>query len=104
MTIKAPKLRFKPGEFLRNKKTKELYCIRYAYRLESDPFVWVFYLEERSLKLGASEGLISYDLYPSSMYADIDISRRMGGMYRFGNACHVNNKRVINEFEKVDTE
>lgn len=42
---KPPKLRFKPGQFFRNKD--QLYCCLLAFRTVDDPSTWKFILEER---------------------------------------------------------
>lgn len=44
---KAPKLRFHPGNFVRNNKTGDLFCVTLAYRLITEPNVWLFELEIR---------------------------------------------------------
>ena len=55
VVVKAPKLRFKPGQFVQDKKGNgrdcpkgQLYCITYCFRLISAPSEWIFCLEERS--------------------------------------------------------
>jgi len=52
---KPPKLRFRPGQFFRLKKSRgpgyevgQLYCIVWIYRLVAEPNIWKFVLEERS--------------------------------------------------------
>ena len=51
--MKPTKLRFKPGQFIRLKRTSsgevagQLYCIMSVYRLTSEPAVWRYVLEER---------------------------------------------------------
>jgi hypothetical protein len=44
---RAPKLRFQPGEFYREKKTGVLYCVIFAYLSAEEPTVWRALLEER---------------------------------------------------------
>lgn len=52
---KSPKLRFRPGQFVRLKQTiapgkekGQLYCIVQIFRMANKPHVWLFLLEERS--------------------------------------------------------
>lgn len=116
--MKAPKLRFKPGQFLKHKKTGDIVCIRYCFRLKSDPFVWIFYLEDRKSTNNPStalsvactgslsdSGIIDYNLYKSGIDADYHIARQFpGGMYRFGDSCMRDNQRVMNEYEVLSND
>jgi hypothetical protein len=44
---RAPKLRFKPGELYRERKTGVLHCVIFLYTSKDDPTVWRALLEER---------------------------------------------------------
>jgi hypothetical protein len=46
-TTKAPKLRFKPGSFIREKATGQLFYMVCAHRYTKEPNEWYFILEER---------------------------------------------------------
>jgi hypothetical protein len=45
---KPPKLRFRPGSFMREKGNNQLYCIRCAFRYLDNPSEWLFVLEYRN--------------------------------------------------------
>jgi len=115
---KPPKLRFKPGSFVRDKKTKQLYCIRVAFRLREDPHVWYFELEERDdseapqIKSELAE-IIQQQIakpildacvvLPIPLHNSMDVARHelCRDMYHYGNSKMVNNKSMLNDYEVI---
>lgn len=113
-TPKAPTLRFRPSWFLREKKTGQLYCIIFAYRVVQEPHVWHFYLEERrdfsppdtTLSFGcellggqvrvASNQSVAYEPFRSHNYALYHFSPMF---YKHANGRMTSNKTLLNDFE-----
>jgi hypothetical protein len=107
---KAAKLRIKPGSFVKEKRTGDIYCIRYCYRLQTDPHNWFFYLEERTnlkspsttlsvLLTGKieSDSITDYFAYKNHHEAQERVEKQfLGGMYRFGNSIIMENKKLLN--------
>lgn len=54
---KPPKLRFRPGQYIRYKG--QLYELMFAYRLKENPREWIFCLEERRNLSGRPKDLIA---------------------------------------------
>lgn len=114
---KAAKLRIKPGSFLKEKKTGDIYCIRYCYRLQTDPHNWFFYLEERTnlkspsttlsvLLTGKieSDSITDYFAYKNHGEAREKVEKQFpGGMYRFGNATLTDTKGILNNYELISS-
>lgn len=46
-SLKPPKLRFRPGQFFRNRRDGELFCVVVAYLRVNSPGIWLFVLESR---------------------------------------------------------
>jgi hypothetical protein len=67
---KAPKLRFHPGEFYREKKTGALYCVIFAYLSAEEPTIWRALLEERK-ELVSPESLYSAGLEELAGFRDV---------------------------------
>lgn len=106
------KLRFKPGEFYREKSTKKLYIVIMAFKLKAEPNVWQFFLEERestaspdtpySLELERmSEKETKFKPVIHEPFCDVlaAISHDMNsGRFSHGSSKVVTNQRMINEF------
>ena len=111
---KPPKLRFRPGEFVREKKTGQLFCIIFAYRLVDEPSIWRFKLEERE-DLGDPSTFLS--LYCAEMAGEIPMNERikwqpvyLGDVMQIDprDYCHgdretATTKRLLNDFEVVSS-
>jgi len=114
---KAAKLRIKPGSFVKEKRTGDIYCIRYCYRVQTDPHNWFFYLEERTdlkspsttlsiLLTGQVESSIvcDYFAYKNHHEAREKVEKQFpGGLYRFGNSIVVENKKLLNNYELISS-
>ena len=108
--MKPPKLRFKPGEFVREKATNQLYCIVWAYRTVQEPHVWLFTLEERN-SLDPPDTLLS--MYCEGVAGKLTENDRILWEPVRGylpihpqDFCHgdrevVTNKRMLNDFERA---
>ena len=113
---KPPKLRYKPGSFVRDKKG-QLYCIRTAYRTTEDPHEWVYDLEYRedlgdprtqmselcAEVIGQPVGICVVVWEPLSRR---DLAGTLPGMenaYRFGDSKHVTNKKMLQEYSVVSS-
>ena len=114
-STKPPKLRFWPGQFMREKSTGQLYCIMWAYRTVEDPHTWLFQLEERQ------------DLDDPSTMISTHVEREVGGFkennerikwqpvhrndmmmmgaqdYYHGDRTTITNKSMLNDFEMATT-
>jgi hypothetical protein len=107
---RPPKCRFKPGQFLREKGTGDLYCIRIIYRTIMDPHEWKYYIEERKdlatpdtelsklvEKIAGQEmkGCIKWD-QPVKDYDEIPGVRNF---YHFGDSkSDVPNRVILNDY------
>lgn len=115
MAMKAPKLRFKPGSFVRD-QNNQLYCIRIAFRLKGNPNEWMFLLEERKhmgdpstpastlieQSYGGSGTTVCKAVYePVCHFHDAKDDPDLRNMYQFGNGCFVSNRKMLNEFTVV---
>ena len=109
-STRAPKLRFKPGQFVEEKKTGQLYEILVAYRLKSSPNEWMFELEERdsnqtpetilSILCAHATGNCPHDRVqyePVRSYGDIH-TMFASYIYHHGSGKIATNKELINEF------
>jgi len=67
---KAPKLRFRPGELYREKKTGALYCVIFAYLSAEEPTLWRALLEERK-DLAAPDSVYSAGLEVLAGFQDV---------------------------------
>lgn len=112
---KAPKVRFKTGQFV--KRGDEIWEVIYAYRLKTNPHEWIYCLEERkqigkSLSdddklghmfnaLGCGEGTprIVFDIFKSSM----DAHRFFADIPANGDREDVPNKKMLNEFKIISS-
>lgn len=115
--MKAPKLRFKPNEYLREKGTKQLYQILYCYRLKKEPHVWRFHMEERE-QVGQQTPLLGRVLEAQALnegrageqsgqrvFYDLvwdrnEIDQKFNWMWR-SNSIDRTNKELLNDFEVV---
>ncbi len=116
-TSKPPKLKFKPGQFVRNNKTKELFCIRIAYRMVAEPNVWRFELEERAdfAKPVTSTSALCEALTSGNMRdcpvimeplrSDMDLCGhpQTRDLYHFGDAIRVRNQTLLNDYTVVSS-
>ena len=115
---KAPRLRFKPGEFFRNRKSGQLYCAIYVYRLMREPNIWLFYLEERndfsppgtmaSLMCRMLGAQVRVEANQSVVYqpfrSERDVSMHfMPLFYAHGDAQIATSKMLLNEFDLVSS-
>lgn len=110
---KPPKLKFKPGTFLENKKG-ELFEILYCYRVRDKPHEWLFCLEDRSGLINPktplstlcsmlspeTRGRIEYRLFRSSMDASSEIG---SNIYAHGDRVCVSNKTLLNDYKVVSS-
>lgn len=109
---KAPKLNYRPGQYLQYRSPKEarpnLYEIRYCYRVASDPHEWHFVLFERKslveqpvsevqdivvndLGAGSQIKLVIPELFKDSS----DVSAYFSDLYRDANSVLATNKDLI---------
>jgi len=109
--FKAPKLRFKPGWFVRENKSGQLYCILLAYRYKEDDANWIFILEERK-NLGNPQTTLSKLCEAAGGTSEVsriiweplhrgDALSLASNIYGHGDRCHVPNKKLINDFEVI---
>jgi hypothetical protein len=113
--VKPPKLRFKPGMFVREKNTSELYCIRVIYRLANNPHEWCYYLEERkdlgdpSTPLSVlCQRIAGYGMNGCLLhYPPVrDVSEVPGerNLYRYGDAkSDVPNQKLLNDYTVISS-
>jgi len=112
---KPPKLRFHPGEYFKEKKTDNIYVCVFAFRLEDDPSIWYFNLEERTdfKEPVTSMSQICSAISPSIQWKDrIQYKPFRNSLDTFGfcNDYHhgdgliaVSTKRMLNDFIKISS-
>jgi len=111
---KPPKLRFRPGEYVRSKEDNQLYEIMWCFRFVDDPSVWVFTLEERRFVgdcpnpnfVRLCENLSNSDVPKNSdrilwqpIYRNTNFD---ANDYFHGDRVAVINKKMLNKFERVE--
>ncbi len=110
---KPPKLRFRPGTFVKYKGS--LCEVMYCYRVQDAPHEWLFCLEERqslssvpadfigqalnALGAGSTTPRVVYELFRDSM----DALKFFSDIPRNGNSTIVTNKTMLNEVEIVSS-
>lgn len=94
---KPPRLRFRPGDLFREKRTNQLYRCEFCYRLKERPKEWFFILQkESSAPLTTSnQDSIQYAPFRSQEHA-IEFFGDCGGSI-------VTNKKLLNEFNRVES-
>lgn len=111
---KAPKLRFKPGQFL--KYGGQLYCVIMAFRYKSEPNVWLFELEERKTISNPQTGLSGYietfdqvqiPLDKAIVYEPIrtmsDLHKKEYRRYRHGDSTVKSTQDLINKAQIISS-
>lgn len=114
--LKAPRMRFQTGSFIRNNKTKELFCITLAYRLISEPSVWQYELESRKdlsnpetpLSIACKDvaGSPSTDrviFKPIRHSLDDTYINRTRNDYRFGDSITATTKELLNGYTVISS-
>lgn len=112
LSLKPPKLRFRPGQFFRN-KSGELLCIVFAYLRVETPGIWHFVLESRkdtgdpSSEL--SRALEAYSLgstkvdskicYRPLRLGEIDSFTSQG--YAFGDREHATTQQLLRDYKEI---
>lgn len=61
-TGKPPKLRFQPGQYLKDPKDGTLYRIKGAFLLKEDPHKWIFRLEDQTPLTKQTAGMFLLDV------------------------------------------
>lgn len=123
MTVKAPKMRFKIGQFLRCTKADnfcrkgELWCIILAYRLREKPNEWLYLLEVRR-DLNNPETPLSQACYAQAgepnpnrviyepLHSSLDLHGKHGALYNdycFGDRASRTTKQLLNNFQLVSS-
>ena len=112
-SFKAPKLRGKPGEFYRDKRDGQLYCVVFIYRHRSEPNIWLYNLEERN---NLNEPNTQLSVLCENIAGRISDNERIlweplrdGEIpwhtqdYAHGNRLTITSKRLINDFELISS-
>jgi len=111
---KPPKLRYRPGQFI--EVENQLFEIIFAYRLVSEPFEWIFCLEERksfrsiepgdkigeiaeAMGCGAETPRIVYEMFRDSM----DAHQYFWDIPANGNRQDFTNKNLIQKGKLVSS-
>ncbi len=111
--MKSPRLRFKPGQFIRSKKDNQLYEIMFAYRYSSAENIWLFTIEEReSLQTPTSPIatlLESKSRLPDRVYKGLfrdyyDAHGYFGGYYAHGSRiASLSTQKLLNGYALVSS-